>query len=229
MQPTGNYINNISRHDDDDWVCPPGESGPRRKTIQDQQQHRDGVEFFPMEIAAANAEATRLAQELGVSSSANGHSARLITNSSKTLRSKQRRGLNLFTRSNNNQNNNSSQLGSLSQRHRHQQQEEEEPSSAYQAVLSDGTVIGFSQPNIPGHSSTINDNIDGNNSSQLSYKNSIYYDEEDDDIHTVCTSEPGLFDSSGMRAPYREGPYDFHHDEDGRLVKKRWCKFTIQF
>ena len=45
---------------------------------------------------------------------------------------------------------------------------------------------------------------------------------ENDDDHTVRTAEPGLFDSTGMRAPYRQGPYDYYHEEDGRLVKKRW-------
>jgi hypothetical protein len=32
------------------------------------------------------------------------------------------------------------------------------------------------------------------------------------------------YDANGHRAPYRIGPYDYHHDEDGRLIKKRWCK-----
>ena len=36
--------------------------------------------------------------------------------------------------------------------------------------------------------------------------------------------QPRMFDAYGHRAPYREGPYDYHHDETGRLIKKRWCK-----
>ncbi len=50
-----NYNNSGGRVDD--W-CPPGISGPRRTTTEE-----------PIETAAANAEATRLAQQLGLSSS----------------------------------------------------------------------------------------------------------------------------------------------------------------
>lgn len=49
---------------------------------------------------------------------------------------------------------------------------------------------------------------------------------QDEDDSTVRTTEPELFDSSGMRAPYREGPYDYFHNEDGRLIKKRWCELV---
>jgi hypothetical protein len=190
-----------------EW-CPPGESGPRRSTLQ--QQQRD---IEPMEIAAANAEATRLAQELGVSSSTGSHNARLINSSSRRAK---RRSLNLFTR-NNNKNNSVSSL--------HQQSTS---AAAYQAVQPDGTVAGVGHYNPNNNVTSTITNIVDTASQVSSYKNSIYYDEDtmndNDDAHTISTTdEPGLFDSSGMRAPYRKGPYDFHHDDYGRLIKKRWC------
>ena len=102
---------------------------------------------------------------------------------------------------------------------------------AYQAVQPDGTVagVGHYNPNNNMTSTTTTTNIVDTTSQVSSYKNSIYYDEgatmnDNDDLHTISTAdEPGLFDSSGMRAPYRKGPYDFHHDDYGRLIKKRWC------
>jgi hypothetical protein len=41
------------------------------------------------------------------------------------------------------------------------------------------------------------------------------------------TADPQFLDEHRHRPPYREGPYDFHHLEDGRLIKKRWCKWFL--
>jgi hypothetical protein len=34
-----------------------------------------------------------------------------------------------------------------------------------------------------------------------------------------------MFDCHGQRTPYREGPYFVHHEKDGRRIKKRWCTY----
>ena len=44
------------------------------------------------------------------------------------------------------------------------------------------------------------------------------------DTFSVRTRELTMFDAYGNRAPYREGPYDYHHNDYGRLIKKRWCE-----
>lgn len=66
--------------------------------------------------------------------------------------------------------------------------------------------------------------VDGSGSFPMQYHH--HHDGTDENDHDVDTPI-GLFDSTGMRAPYRQGPYDYHHDEDGRLIKKRWCTFAV--
>jgi hypothetical protein len=40
--------------------------------------------------------------------------------------------------------------------------------------------------------------------------------------------EPILFfDAHGQQAPYKQGPYLFARDKDGRVVKKRWCEYSL--
>ncbi len=122
----------------------------------------------------------------------------------------------------------------------------EQPEAAYQAIPPDGTTTGVGLLEVGNYESDLrnlapiaskitiasafNRNVDG----------AAYYEEEfegkndragflkvEADEQSAQTSEPELFDSSGMRAPYRQGPYDYHHDTHGRLIKKRWCKFPF--
>jgi hypothetical protein len=36
-----------------------------------------------------------------------------------------------------------------------------------------------------------------------------------------------FFDAHGQQAPYKQGPYLFARDKDGRVVKKRWCEYPL--
>lgn len=199
-------------------VYPSGIAGPRRTTQE------------PMEIVAANAEAARIADELGISSSGRLNSARRgeVENDS----SKHRRGFKLFGRSS---------ASSVA----------EEESKAYQAVPSDGSARGVGlirQPHTsatrptshatgypgsgvrvlsPLSSPTVHVST-GRYQEPITSFNYQHAISQDDDVDTVRTGEPLAFDAHGHRAPYREGPYDFHHDADGRLIRKRWCKCTKQ-
>jgi hypothetical protein len=178
---------------------PKGESGPKRTTEE------------PIETAAANAEAVRLAEALGVASTSRRHSTFRRSNASPVAsnastpiaRQKKGFGMRLFS-----QNSNSSS----------------DDSKNYRAVASDGnTNAALNQPTRTTRSSV---------HSVYSPPTKIDYGlgDDDDDISvktgtfSVRTSELAVFDSHGNRAPYREGPYDIHHDYYGRQIKRRWCK-----
>lgn len=193
----------MSTNDHGDF--PPGISGPRRPTQE------------PVETAGANAEAQRMADELGVSSSVRLSSVRQDEHSPTSGGTKpKKKGFKVFSRS--------SSTG--------------EDAKSYQAVPESGDTSGVgllgrggeSSAKATGPSPDVDDPFGtryglpaGIDPPQLSVT-SKRGDEHGDD-RTVRTEEPHMFDANGNLAPYREGPYDFHHDEDGRLIKKRWCKF----
>jgi hypothetical protein len=146
-----------------------------------------------------------LAEELGVSSSVRNTSVRRDENSNSPSSTKKKGGFKLFARS--------SSTG------------EDAKGLDYQAVPADGSTAGLGLLNRPavkpttasvtgGWSQTMPDGME---------PPLITITDKNDDI-TVRKEEPQMFDANGNRAPYREGPYDYHHDEDGRLIKKRWCK-----
>lgn len=196
-----------------DEMFPAGVSGPRRTTQE------------PMETAAANAEAARMADELGISSSVRLSAVRrdVLSPSSSTTSKKKKRGFKLFGRS-------------------PAQKLTKDDETGYQAVLADGTASNIGLHNRPSKASNTPrvstsspyTNRPSNQSSPfyaktpdstISLSEHMGYRRHDDtDDLTVRTEEPHVFDANGNRAPYREGPYDFHHLEDGRLIRKRWCK-----
>jgi hypothetical protein len=187
-------------------LCPPGIGGPRRSTQE------------PLETAAANAEAARMADELGVSSSVRLNSVRREEEAASAGggASQKRRGFKLFGRT--------STEGSM-----------EDETKAYQAMPADGSTTGVGLINRQTATSTSFSSVAmKNNHTQQqptyaqtgSFVNANHLFEDDD--ATIRTDGPHLFDENGHRAPYREGPYDFHHEEDGRLIKKRWCKCTAR-
>jgi hypothetical protein len=109
----------------------------------------------------------------------------------------------------------------------------------YQAMPADGSAAGVGLLHQRGAASTTRSSAStptGIAAMEIdSYKQPYSYStpgttttaaqsQDFDDIMSVKTEEPGVFDANGNRAPYREGPYDCHHHEDGRLIKKRWCK-----
>lgn len=214
-------------------LCPPGESGPRRSTQE------------PLETAAANAEAARMADELGVSSSVRLNSVRregeaasssavigVVSQGSLTVASKKRRAFKLFGRTS------TSSSDSM-----------EDETKAYQAVPADGSTTGVGLLNRTNDAQTAGRHVprDSRDSSSASFTSILANNAQnqqqstytqtgtfafvsashffEDDDETIRTDGPHLFDENGHRAPYREGPYDFHHEEDGRLIKKRWCKW----
>jgi hypothetical protein len=184
---------------------PSGISGPRRSTQE------------PLETAAANAEATRMAEELGVSSSTRLSSVRkgdISPSSSASF--KKTRGSRLFA--------GSSSAG--------------KDDKDYQAVPADGSAMGIglmNQRNAGASTAGAATTSGAKDPSATSYMPPPGVDlpqitltgtnrNEHNDNHMVRTEEPHMFDANGNRAPYREGPYDYHYHEDGRLIKKRWCK-----
>ena len=192
---------------------PSGVSGPRRSTQE------------PVDTAAANAAASKLADELGVSSSVRLSSVRRGEDNhdspASSVSSTKKKGFRLLPRRSNSTG-------------------VDDPKD-YQAVLPDGNALGVGlrpKPTAPttprsgvsfAHPSTTLGSEPfhplyvphDTNPSQWNIRTAL---QEFDDNDTVKTEEPIIFDSNGNRAPYREGPYDYHHDEDGRLIKKRWCK-----
>jgi hypothetical protein len=190
---------------DNNGRLPSGISGPRRSTQE------------PLETAAANAEATRMAEELGVSSSVRLSSVRRGDISpSSTASSKKTKGSRLFARS--------SSAG--------------EDDKDYQAVPADGSAMGIglmNQRNAGASTTGAATTSGAKDPFATSYMPPPGVDppqitlidtnrNEHNDDNTVRTEEPHMFDANGNRAPYREGPYDYHYHEDGRLIKKRWCK-----
>lgn len=188
-----------------DEILPGGISGPRRKTEQ------------PPEIAAANAEAARLAQELGFSSSS--RRRRLdpspASNTSTPVIQKRNQGLSgIFSRS---------KVSSTA----------EDQSNTYSAVAPDGTTNGA----LLRESSPTNEGNPSSSTSPLPHPYSPptdvdyglgYYDDNVSirtDNFSVRSEDIHTYDEYGNRAPYREGPYVFHHDDYGHRYKNRWCKY----
>jgi hypothetical protein len=206
-----------SNNGNDDDYCPPGVSGARRATIEPcnniQSQYSSNRRYMtqePMETAAANAAAAHMAERMGLSSSNSAPSVR--RDKSRRFSIHRKRGFgNPFSR-NNEGSQPSNQTTPPSDSTTQQQ-----PQTVYQAVPPDGIIagVGLLAPGTNNHPLCDSDVIGMDAAPKHGHGH-------DDDDQTVRTSEPGLFDSSGMRAPYRQGPYDFHHDEDGRLIKKRW-------
>jgi hypothetical protein len=166
-----------------------------------------------------------MAEELGVSSSIRLSSVRReeISPSSTTSSNKKKKGFNLFTR-------NSSAS---------------EDAEDYQAVPADGRATGVgllkqgnaavSQAGVATTYTSITSSANDPSPFGAAYaqptgvgvgveppQSNVH--DDDNTVNTVRTADPHIFDANGNRAPYREGPYDCHHDEDGRLIKKRWCK-----
>lgn len=178
---------------------PKGLSGPRRTTEE------------PIDIAAANAEAARLAEELGVSSTSRRNSsfrranASLVASTASTPIARQKKGfgMRLFSQTS---------------------QSPSDDSKNYAAVGADGnTYAALNQPGRPTRAG-----LHSVYSPPTKIDCGLGGDDDDISVKTgtfsVRTSELAAFDSHGNRAPYREGPYDIHHDYYGRQIKRRWCK-----
>lgn len=193
-----------------DETLPGGISGPRRRTEQ------------PIEVAAANAEAARLAEELGFSSSSRRRASHRRSDSSSAINSstpviqKKRFGWGIFSKS--------------------KATSATDQSSNYRAVAPDGNVDGIvlNEP-----STTSSDTKETNLPTPLSSPPPQVYSPPttdslgfmyDDNVSvrtdnlSVKTEELHMYDHYGNRAPYREGPYVFHHDDYGHRYKRRWCK-----
>lgn len=196
-----------------------GESGPRRLTIEE-----------PVDTAAANAEAYRMARALGVASS------------------NQRRGSGSSSGNNHNYSSSglswsnvwrgsamSSRPGNIRSPQRQRQQHGSDAatttSSSYVRMQDDMAGDG----SIGTHSSTSRVSRYLNNDPVMeaasrdidscpSYNSRKSSDprphkepplQSQDEIH--------VYDAHGQRAPYKEGPYHISREKDGRVIKKRWC------
>jgi hypothetical protein len=203
-------------------------------------------------VAAANAAAAKMADELGVSSSYRQSSVRQLSGAFLTSPPPSSSGLS----SGRNFNDNSSLSQKrftvpklLSRRSSSSTMEDpkEESTSMYQVMPTEGTKIPGTAPeqNKSQPPPTTNEGAGRRNRTIRSPSAIMPYTPPDltspggtrqrivgqsfskdvDDLVSVQSGvEPCLFDSHGNRAPYREGPYECHHTFDGRLVKKRWCK-----
>jgi hypothetical protein len=166
-----------------DGTFPLAESGPRRSTQEP-----------PSDIAAANAAAARLADELGVSSSVRLSSAR--------------RG------------NTSNNMELLPIRR------STSPGSATSGGSSSSLRTPSTQAATKGGMDT-NSLKKMEQFQQQQQPHRRYCPPTLDDDTDNSVSEPYEFDQHGNRAPYRQGPYDYSHHQDGRLIKKRWCEFVF--
>ena len=89
----------------------------------------------------------------------------------------------------------------------------------------------FYKPPTQHNRATNNNEIDSGDAASSSHHPTRHFNRPEDaksfdDNMSIKSADgqPRTFDAYGHRAPYREGPYDYHHDETGRLIKKRWCK-----
>mmetsp|Transcript_32216 Transcript_32216/g.78295 ORF Transcript_32216/g.78295 Transcript_32216/m.78295 type:complete len:417 (+) Transcript_32216:63-1313(+) len=176
---------NVKSHD-----IASGISGPRRTTEE------------PLATAAANAEASRLADVLGVSSTSP------IASNVSTPIARQRRGfsMRLFGKKSN--------------------PVDEDIDKDYQALSPDGNVDVATAKSERKRQASL--------ASVYSPPPRIHYGTEVE-VHdkgdgrivrtgtfSVETEVLDAFDANGNLAPYREGPYDIHHDYYGRQIKRRW-------
>lgn len=181
---------------------PSGVSGPRRPTQE------------TTERTTTNAEANRRALDLGISSSTRRGEGNvdMTTNN---------RGFKLFGR------NAKSEVT------------EEEECKAYQAMSADGSASGVGLVQNP-HASAISTQDYKTSPSHVTHPipegtlqepttSSQHWNSStnNDGADTDKTGKLLALHTQGYRAPYREGPYDFHHDEEGRLIRKRWCKCAL--
>lgn len=184
-----------------------GISGPRRTAKE------------PLETAAANAEASKLADVLGVSSSSQRNSSFLRDNSSpiasdvSTPIAKQRRRFigRLFPKESNNV--------------------DEDTAKDYHAFSSDCnadvTTSESERPPQANLASVYSPPPRADYGAEV-----VVYDKNDErsirtSTFSVDNEELDAFDANGNLAPYRDGPYDIHHDYYGRQIKRRWCKQLI--
>ena len=189
------------------------------------------------EVAAANAEAMRLAIEMGVASSVRntrkrGTLRQLLSPSPLTTSLSPTSSNSLFPTNNNNNFNNMGMMGNndlqpvpsdvlstsaaglLGQYQNtilQQQQHQQQPQGSVSRLPSIASASQYRPPSVAYHS------VSPSIQSASSYAAS----EGSQSLH--------IFDCHGQRTPYREGPYFVHHEKDGRQIKKRWCTYRICF
>jgi hypothetical protein len=201
------------------------------------------------DVAAANAAAAKMADELGVSSSYRQSSERQLSDS--FLTSPPSSGLSRGRNFNENGGQSQRRFTApklLSRRSSSSTMEDskEEPSSMYQVMPTEGSVpprtapekIKSQPPPTTGGTGRRNRTIRSPSAIIVPYTppdlispggtrqrvvGQSSSKDVDDLVSVQSGVEPCLFDANGNRAPYREGPYECHHTFDGRLVKKRWC------
>ncbi|CAJ1955369.1 unnamed protein product [Cylindrotheca closterium] len=181
-----------------------GISGPRRTTQE------------PLETAAANAEASRLADLYGVSSTSKRGPPFLRDNASpiaskvSTPMVTQRRGfgIRLFGKKSN-------------------VVVEQGVTEDYQALSPDTNPSGVTTANSERKSQpSLASVYSPPPRVKCGTEDEVHNKADEHSVRTrtfsVETGELAAFDANGNLAPYRDGPYDIHHDYYGRQIKRRW-------
>lgn len=158
----------------------------------------------PVDTAAANAEAARLAHELGVSSS--------------SRPPKQGWGFSAM-RGGGGGGGNHSTRASVASHTSHEYRRMETDNASLISFASSAATPQIHPSAAAELAARQVDALSSNNSS------SDQLQQQQQQQPWVQHQEPMLFfDEHGQRAPYKEGPYFIAREKDGRVIKKRWCK-----
>ena len=239
-----------------------GESGPRRSTILPTSSSTPSSprpqtsptqppllgSDEPMDTAAANAEAYRLAHELGVTSS----SRRQSRGSSRSWSNLLNRGGGSSANNNRSATPNQdlpAEASSNYVRMRDMKDDSYHSQASSEAAHSRRSATPyhpFDMDSCPSyHSSSrnnannINNNlqppsaetgtrrsssvVSNNSVNSVTSRGQLSEYQEDPKLQNHTDQEIHVYDSHGQRAPYKEGPYFIAREKDGRVIKKRWC------
>lgn len=204
---------------------------------------RDGLwrEDEPIDTAAANAEAARLARELGVdpTTAAASNSRQNYTRHGWGFGAIGGRGGRgpASTSGTENMNISSSRAGSIAMTSTAAQQQQQD---SYRRLDTDNATLQWlgtsASPQV--HPSLAAENAarkvaaleSSSNATADRHRQQSAVGGGGGSWNQVQNHDPvPFFDSHGQQAPYREGPYYIARQKDGRVIKKRWCKCANRF
>ena len=172
----------------------PGESGPRRSTPQI---------IMTGDASAANAEAARLARQLGVSSSSSAFNAPPPRRSWFSRRNSLEQSAPAADNATNNTS--SSQTVGSSSHKSH--------TASHYTRMSDVDLHPLDWDTAGYHVAPVSAAAPRTTDPSLSSSSELHQQQQ-----------PHLYDSHGQRAPYKEGPYYVSRAKDGRVLRRRWCE-----
>lgn len=178
-----------------------GATSANNTLLERSRRSPDNEEQEPIDTADANAEAARLARELGVASSVQGTRQK----EKETSRRWSLRRLNSNSSASSNPNNAASTAAAMAYYRMDESMNSNGPGGA-------GSVGAWSVGTAAGGSGSV----------------ATSYVPPDHVASTASNKEPiHHYDVHGQRAPYQEGAYIISRAMDGRVLKRRWCTYIL--